>query len=116
MRELVMYLFMIRLIQLFGIMIKAGGIIYAVSGDQQGYNNPTVESINIEPEGYFEFYSIIMLDTSESGLQDKCELAEELILSGFDYNYFTGLPSLPYFVSVEDIYFTSSALIKWIML
>jgi Secretion system C-terminal sorting domain len=89
---------------------------YAVSGDGQGYINSTTESINIEPEDSFEFYSFIILDTSESGLQDKCDLAEELIQSGFDYSLFTGLPSLPYLKSVNNVSYTSSALVKWVML
>ncbi|MDO9576878.1 MAG: T9SS type A sorting domain-containing protein [Candidatus Cloacimonadales bacterium] len=89
---------------------------YAISGDQQGYTNPTAETINIEPEGSFEFYGMILMDTSESGLQDKCELAEELIISGFDYNFFIGLPSLPFLKSANYISYTTDVEVNWIML
>jgi hypothetical protein len=87
--------------------------MYCIYGDQFGSISPTENSININPGGSLEFYSIIILDTAVEGLQDKCIMIQELIDSGFDYSLFAGLPSIPYLIDVQDAIFIAGAKVRW---
>jgi len=87
--------------------------MYCIYGDQLGSVLPTENSINLGPEESMEFYSLILMDISIEGLQNKCIMAQDLIDSGFDYSLFAGLPSIPYLTDVQDAYFIASANVRW---
>lgn len=90
--------------------------LYAIYGDQQAFGNPTTNTLNIAPGESFVFYTLITLDNELAGLQNKVQLAEDFLASGFDYSLISDLPSIPYLSSVEAIFNTDSAKLNWLML
>lgn len=87
--------------------------MYSIYGDQQGYTNPTENSTNLLPDDSFVYYTLITLDNEVSGLEEKVQMAEQLLANNFDYSTFTGLPSIPYLASAEEIISTTSARVCW---
>jgi len=77
--------------------------LYSVYGDQQGYDNPTPQSINLAPGESRSFYSIISLGTTEEEISERCELMEEFIASDFDYSLISDLKSLPYLYPPQQV-------------
>ncbi|MCF7794417.1 MAG: T9SS type A sorting domain-containing protein [Candidatus Cloacimonetes bacterium] len=90
--------------------------LYAIFGDQQAFSNPSPATLNIPPGESFVFYTLITLDSELAGLQNKVQLAEDFLASGFDYSLISDLPSIPYLSSVEPIFNTDSAILHWLML
>jgi FlgD Ig-like domain len=87
--------------------------LYSIYGDQNGFNNPTVNSFNLLPQDSFTFYTLIALDNELTGLEVRVQKAEELLANNFDYTTFIGLPSIPYLSSAEEIINTTSAKVCW---
>jgi hypothetical protein len=75
--------------------------LYSTYGDQQGYNNPTEESINLAPNETLEFYTLIIMDSEEEGLIEKANLASEFIDSNYDIAMLEGMKSLPFLYPLE---------------
>jgi len=76
-------------------------LLYTAYGDQQGYNDPSEQSINLAPNETIEFYTLIIMDAEEEGVIEKANLAEEFINSNYDMALFDGLKSLPFLYPLE---------------
>ncbi len=66
-----------------------------VCGDQQGFDNPTENSFNLEPGETRDFFVAIFLSDSEGGLIDINDDLEAFYASDFDLSMFDGEPWMP---------------------
>ena len=87
--------------------------LYTVYGDQNGFDNPTINTINLLPGDSLVYYTAILLGNSVDELKNEVMLAEEFINSNFDYSVFEGLPSIPYLKSLENNGDGNSIKINW---
>ena len=87
--------------------------LYTLYGDQNGFNNPSQNSINILPGDSLVYYSALLLGDSVDELKSEVALAEDFINLNFDYSLFDGLASIPYLKSLENYGNGNSIRINW---
>lgn len=76
--------------------------LYSVYGDMNGFDEPTENSVNINPGDFLDLYTAIFLSYSVAGLQDLSERADELYASDFNSDAMDGLPSFTYLIEVQN--------------
>ncbi|MCD4820049.1 MAG: T9SS type A sorting domain-containing protein [Candidatus Cloacimonetes bacterium] len=85
--------------------------LYSINGDQQGFDNPTENSINIPPLEEYSIHTVLFFANTLAGLIEQAILAKEFVQSGFDPSLMEGLPSIPYLISAY--YEDNSAELSW---
>jgi len=85
--------------------------LYSINGDQQGYDNPTENSINIPPLEEYSFYTVLFFANNLDELIEQAVRAKEFVVSGFDLSLMEGLPSIPYLISAY--YQENSTELRW---
>lgn len=76
-------------------------VMYSMYGDQQGYDNPTDNSLNLPPGDSKTFYSAIVMGYDIEELKEKVIMVNEFIESGFSFDEFTGLNSIPTITNLD---------------
>ncbi len=74
--------------------------LYTFFGDQQGYDNQSEESFNLEAGESETLYLIIAVNNSVDEMINSVQEAENIISNGIDYQQYEDSPSIPVITSI----------------